>query len=203
MLFRSVETLGLGFLFAPLSHPAMRHAAAVRKELGLRTIFNVLGPLTNPAGAERQLLGVFDRSLLGPMATVLGQLGSERAWVVWGADGLDELTLCERTYVAEWTGNMVREFVITPEEVGLKRAAPESLRGGTPEDNAVILRDLLQGRRHGAMRDAVALNSAAALLIADQVVDMAHGVQRAYDVLQSGAALDILERLLMETRKLA
>ncbi|MEE8408489.1 MAG: anthranilate phosphoribosyltransferase, partial [Myxococcota bacterium] len=128
---RCIEEVGIGFLFAPACHPAMKHAGSVRRELGVRTIFNLLGPLTNPAGAERQLMGVFDRALTVPIAAVLGRLGCKRAWVVHGGDGLDELTVCDESFIAAWNGNEVVEIALTPEQVGLERSFPEGLRGGT------------------------------------------------------------------------
>lgn len=190
---------GIAFLFAPSFHPAMRHAAPVRRELGLRTIFNVLGPLTNPAGARRQVVGVFDRGLVRPLAEVLGALGAERAWVVHGADGLDELTTCDESTIAEWDGSHVRELTITPEELGLRRARPEDLAGGTPQENAALLRHVLGGEDTGAPRDIVALNAAAGFLVADRDASLASGLSRAMAVLQSGDALRLVEALAGES----
>ncbi|MEK7704399.1 MAG: anthranilate phosphoribosyltransferase [Myxococcota bacterium] len=194
-----LERFGIGFLFAPSFHPAMRHAAPVRRDLGLRTIFNVLGPLTNPAGARRQVVGVFDRALVRPLAQVLGALGAEHAWVVHGADGLDELTLCAETFVAEWDGGTVRELTVEPEELGLPRARPEELAGGTPSENAEILRQVLGGTRQDNCANVVALNAAAGFLVAGLVADLAQGLARARDVLASGGGLRLVERLATTT----
>lgn len=192
---RCIEEIGIGFLFAPSCHPAMKHAMPVRKKLGVRTVFNVLGPLTNPAGAPRQLLGVFDRQL-GPMlAEVLGRLGCERAWVVHGADGLDELTVCDDTFVFEWDGHAVRELRVSPEQVGLSRSAPEGLKGGTPEENAAILREILRGERQGPLRDAVVLNAGAALAVAGLADDLAAGSRRAAEILDAGSAATVVDQL--------
>ncbi|HET6343454.1 MAG TPA: anthranilate phosphoribosyltransferase, partial [Myxococcota bacterium] len=173
-----IEDFGLGFLFAPALHPAMRHAGVVRRELGVRTVFNVVGPLTNPAMAPRQLMGVFDRKLTRVLAEVLGKLGSERAWVVHGADGLDELTLCDISYVAEWTGAEVVERTLSPEEVGLTRVPPEALAGGDAQENARTMRGLLAGKGPPPLADAVALNTGAALLIAGVAPTLDAGVRR-------------------------
>ena len=200
VVHRCIEEIGLGFLFAPAHHPAMQYATPVRRELGIRTVFNLLGPLTNPAGAPRQLMGVFSRDLTSPIAAVLGRLGAEHAWVVHGADGLDELTICDATFVAEWTGSAVVERIVKPEDVGIERANPESLAGGTPQENALILRELLAGERDGPLRDAVALNTGAALLIADLVPDLPAGVHRARKLMEDGAALKILDALVERTQ---
>lgn len=192
---RCIEEVGVGFLFAPTLHPAMRHAAPIRQELGVRTVFNLLGPLTNPAGAPLQLMGVFDRSLIAPLAEVLGRLGSQRAWVVHGADGLDEITVCHETYIAEWDGQRVRQWTLTPEEVGLPRHAPEGLRGGTPAENASILRELFSGQRPGAIEDAVALNAGAALVLAGAASSVQEGLAQARELMRSGEAAQIIERL--------
>lgn len=196
----AIEHHRIGFLFAPAHHPAMRFAAPIRRELGLRTIFNVLGPLTNPAGASHQLLGVFDDALLSPMAQVLGRLGARRAWVVRGEDGLDELTLCGATHVAEWDGERVLQRVVTPEEVGLQRAHPESLKGGTPAENASIVRELLAGERKGPARDVVALNAGAALVVCERAGSLHEGVEIALEILRSGRAMSTLEALCAATQ---
>lgn len=194
-----IEDIGIGFIFAPSAHPAMRHAAAVRKELGVRTMFNLLGPLTNPAGATHQLMGVFAPQFIKPIAQVLGNLGSQRAWVVHGADGLDELTLCDTTRIAEWDGARVVEHTIVPEDVGLVRATRESLKGGDAKENAGILREVLAGTRPGPVSDAVALNAGAALFVAGAATDFKMGVERASDIIKSGAAMGVLNKLVAKT----
>jgi anthranilate phosphoribosyltransferase len=169
----------------------------IREQLGFRTIFNILGPLSNPAGARRQVLGVYDDRLVEPLARVLGALGAERAWVVHG-DGLDELTTTGVTRVAEWREGGVRLFNITPEAVGLPRAAPAALRGGEPAENAAALRRLLEGQ-NDAYRDIVLLNAAAAFLVAETVETLSDGVDRARQSIDSGAAATALERLIAAT----
>jgi len=192
---RCIDEVGLGFLFAPSCHPAMKYAAPVRKALGVRTIFNVLGPLTNPAAAPMQLMGVFDADLIEPLAQVLGRLGCQRAWVVHGDDGLDEITLCDTTRVAEWTGSDVVLHTIAPEDLGFTRGVAEDLRGGSPSDNASMMRQLLDGNSDGPLRDVVALNTAAALLIAGSVENLRAGVTMALEVLASGSCAKRLQRL--------
>ena len=195
---RALDQAGVCFLFAPAHHGAMAHVTPVRAELGFRTIFNLLGPLSNPAGARRQVLGVYDPRLLDPLARVLGSLGAERAWVVHG-EGLDEMTVSGPTQVVEWranaeTGGGVRLFTITPEAVGLPRSPVEALQGGSPEENAVALRALLNGRS-GAYRDVVLLNAAAALLLADAVETLREGVERAAAAIDEGRARAALDGL--------
>lgn len=192
---RTIRDVKIGFLFAPKHHPAMKHATPIRRELGLRTIFNVLGPLTNPAGAPYQLLGVFERSLTRQLAEVLGRLGSERAWVVHGEDGLDELTVCGMTHVAEWNGTEVIERTVAPEDVGLVTAHPESLKGGTPVENAAIIREVLSGQRDGPARDIVALNAGAALLVTGRVQSLEEGVQHSLELLRRGTPMKVVDEL--------
>ena len=191
---RAIREAGIGFMMAPRHHGAMRHVAGARVELGTRTIFNLLGPLANPAGARRQLLGVFAHAWIEPLARVLGQLGSERAWVVHGSDGLDELTTTGPSHVAELRKGTVATFEVTPEQAGLPRARSEDLRGADAATNADALRALLDGVR-GPYRDIVLLNSAAALVIADRARDLAAGVGRAVEAIDSGAAKAALARL--------
>jgi anthranilate phosphoribosyltransferase len=191
---RAIREAGIGFMMAPRHHGAMRHVAGARVELGTRTIFNLLGPLANPAGAKRQLLGVFAHDWIEPLAQVLGQLGSERAWVVHGSDGLDELTTTGPSHVAELRAGRVTTFEVTPEEAGLPRARLEDLRGADATTNADALRALLDGVR-GPYRDIVLLNSAAALVIADRASDLAAGVARAVEAIDGGAAKAALARL--------
>jgi anthranilate phosphoribosyltransferase len=194
---RALEEAGICFLFAPSHHGAMRHVAPVRTEIGFRTVFNLLGPLSNPAGARRQVLGVYDPRLLEPLARVLGTLGAIRAWTVHGG-GMDELTVTGETGVAEWRDGEVRRFAVTPEAAGLPRAALDELRGGDPEENARALRELLQGRR-GAYRDVVLLNAAAAFLVADRAETLADGVALAAASIDDGRAQAALDRLVAAT----
>jgi anthranilate phosphoribosyltransferase len=190
---RALDDANVAFLFAPAHHGAMRHVTPIRQELGFRTIFNLLGPLSNPAGAQRQLLGVYDLRWVEPLARVLGALGAERAWVVHG-EGLDEMTTTGVTHVAEWRDGGVRLFNITPEAVGLPRAALADLAGGDPAANARAMRALLGGAA-GAYRDIVLLNAAAALLVADKVETLRDGVDRAAASIDDGLAQEALDRL--------
>ena len=194
---RALEVAGICFLFAPTHHGAMRHVLPIRAELGFRTVFNLLGPLSNPAGAKRQVLGVYDARLVEPMARVLGALGAERAWTVHGS-GLDELTTTGDSQVAEWRGGQVRLFTITPEAVGLRRAALDELKGGEPAQNALAMRALFDGRRD-AYRDVVALNAAAAFLIAEKVETLREGVTLAETVIDDGRAKVALAQLIDAT----
>ncbi len=190
----ALECTGITFLFAPAFHSAMRHAAPVRRALGVRTIFNVLGPLCNPASATRQLLGVFDATLVPVMAEALAALGATRALVVHGSDGLDELTVTGCSMVAEWNGSTVRVFELHPEELGLGVHAADALRGGDAARNAIILRAVLAGE-HGAARDIALLNAGAALVAADRAPDVNAGVELARESVDSGAAMERLEAL--------
>jgi anthranilate phosphoribosyltransferase len=199
---RAIRGAGIGFMMAPRHHGAMRHVAGARVELGTRTIFNLLGPLANPAGARRQLIGVFAREWVEPIAQVLGQLGAERAWVVHGADGLDELSTTGPSHVAELRDGTVSTFEVTPEQAGLPRARGDDLRGGDATTNADALRALLDGVR-GPYRDIVVLNSAAALIVAGQAEDLAAGAARAVDAIDSGAARDALRALVAITNEAA
>ena len=194
---RALEVAGICFLFAPTHHGAMRHVLPIRAELGFRTVFNLLGPLSNPAGAKRQVLGVYDARLVEPMARVLGALGAERAWTVHGS-GLDELTTTGDSQVAEWRGGQVRLFTITPEAVGLRRAALDELKGGEPAQNALAMRAMFDGRRD-AYRDVVALNAAAAFLIAEKVETLREGVTLAETVIDDGRAKAALAQLIEAT----
>jgi anthranilate phosphoribosyltransferase len=190
---RSLDEAGVCFMFAPAHHPAMKHVMGVRSELGFRTLFNLLGPLTNPAGALRQVVGVPTSRFVEPLARALGALGATRAWTVHG-QGMDELTTTGETEVAEWKDGAVRLFNVTPEAVGLKRASLDDLRGGAPQENAIALRALLAGET-GAYRDIVLLNAAAALLVADHVETLAEGIEAASASIDSGKAAVALERL--------
>src|SRR6202163_4471678 len=162
---RCIREAGIGFMFAPAHHPAMKNVGPTRVELGTRTIFNLLGPLSNPAGVKRQMVGVFARSWIEPLAKVLGALGSERAWVVHGSDGLDEVTTSGPTYVAELDKGKVKTFEVTPEDAGLKRSNPEQLRGGEAAMNAAALRAVLEGMP-GPYRDVALMNAGATLVVA-------------------------------------
>ena len=190
---RALDEAGLCFLFAQVHHGAMKHVSPIRAELGFRTLFNLLGPLSNPAGAQRQVLGVFSERWVEPLARVLGGMGAERAWVVHGG-GMDEMTTTGETQVAEWKDGQVRLFTISPEAVGLPRAALSDLTGGTPEANAEALRRLLEGET-GAYRDIVALNAAAAFLVGERVETLREGVELASQVLDDGRALSALKKL--------
>lgn len=190
---KALDEAGVCFMFAPAHHGAMRHVSPIRAELGFRTIFNLLGPLTNPAGAKRQVLGVFADRWVEPLARVLGALGAERAWVVHGG-GMDEMTITGETSVAEWRDGQVRLFTITPEAVGLPRGALSDITGGSPAENALALRDMLGGRT-GAYRDIVLLNAAAAFLVGDRVETLREGVELAAKVIDDGSALAALDTL--------
>lgn len=194
--------IGLCFLFAPNFHPAMKHVAAVRRELGFRTIFNLLGPVCNPARIRRQLLGVYSARWLRPLAAVLQGLGTEKAWVVHGADGLDEMTTTTMTNVCALTGESMREFDVEPEELGLVRVPLDRLKGGSASDNADAIRELLAGAK-GPFRDIVLLNAAAALVVADKVDTLQAGISLAGQAIDSGAAGAVLSRLALITQKLA
>jgi anthranilate phosphoribosyltransferase len=182
------------FLFAPAYHPAMKHVAPIRRELGFRTIFNLIGPLSNPAGARRQLLGVFGREWLEPFAQVLAALGSEKAWVVHGSDGLDELTTTGVTHVAALENGKISRMDISPEEIGVPRASLAQLQGGDAAENAAAIRALLGGAE-SAFRDIVVLNAAAALVVADKAAGLKAGAVLARDAIDSGRAREILARV--------
>jgi anthranilate phosphoribosyltransferase len=190
---RALDEAGICFLFAPAHHAAMRHVGSVRAELGFRTIFNLLGPLSNPAGATRQVVGVPAPRFVEPIARALGALGAVRAWAVHG-DGMDELTTTGESEVAEWRDGGIRLFRITPEAVDLPRAKLDDLRGGAPEDNARALRALLGGET-GPYRDIVRLNAAAALLVGERVETLRDGVDLAGQVIDDGRAMAALDRL--------
>ncbi len=194
---RALDHAGIAFLFAPHYHGAMRHVGPVRAEIGFRTVFNLLGPLSNPAGARRQVMGLYDPRLLEPLAEVLGRLGARRAWTVHG-QGLDELTTTGPTEVAEWKDGAVRRFTVAPADAGLPIATIEDLRGGDAEENAAALRALLDGAP-GAYRDVVLLNAAAALIVADRAADLREGAALAASVIDDGRASQALARLVEAT----
>src|SRR5204862_3317148 len=191
---RCISEAGIGFMFAPAHHPAMKHVGPTRVELGTRTIFNLLGPLSNPAGVRRQMVGVFARPWIEPLAKVLAALGSEHAWVVHGADGLDEVTTSGPTYVAELANGKVKTFEITPEDAGLKRVRPEELKGGEPGLNAMALKAVLDGMP-GPFHDVALMNAAAALVVAGKAKDIAAGAKLALKSIVSGAAKERLKKL--------
>ena len=191
---RCLAEAGIGFMMAPVHHPAIRHVMPVRAELGTRTIFNILGPLTNPAGVKRQLTGAFSAALIRPMAETLLALGSEKAWLVHGSDGTDEISISGTTSVSAVEGGAVRDFTLHPEEAGLSPHPFEDILGGTPAENAAAFRALLDGAK-GAYRDAVLLNAAAALVVADRVQTLREGVDLARASIDSGAARAKIEAL--------
>jgi anthranilate phosphoribosyltransferase len=195
---RALDQAGICFMWAPAYHAAMRHVGPVRAELGFRTIFNLLGALSNPAGAKRQVMGVYDPKLVAPLAEVLGVLGAERAWVVHGS-GLDELTTTGPTDVAEWRDGEVHRFTVTPEAAGLPRARIEDLRGGDPETNAKALRDVLAGAK-GAYRDVVLMNAAAVFVVSDKAETLADGVVLAAASIDGGHAQASLDKLVEFSR---
>ncbi|MFB2531791.1 anthranilate phosphoribosyltransferase [Paracoccus sp. p4-l81] len=183
----ALDQEGIAFMMAPMHHPAMRHVMGPRTELGTRTIFNLLGPLTNPAGVKRQLTGAFSADWIGPMAEVLRDLGSDVAWLVHGGDGTDELSICAPSQVAALKNGAITRFDIHPEDAGLPCHPFEAIAGGDPADNAAALRALLEGAA-GGYRDAVLLNAAAALVVADAAADLKAGVEMARAAIDSGAA---------------
>jgi anthranilate phosphoribosyltransferase len=192
---RCIGEAGIGFMFAPAHHPAMKHVGPTRVELATRTIFNLLGPLSNPAGVKRQMVGVFSRQWCEPLAHVLKNLGSERAYVVHGSDGLDEITTAGPTTVAALENGTVKTFEVAPEEVGLPKAAPETLRGGDAAANAAALSAVLKGAK-GPFRDVAVFNAAAALVVAGRAKSLKDGVALAKKSLDSGEAEGRLDRLI-------
>lgn len=193
---------GLCFLFAQAHHPAMRHVGPIRKELGFRTIFNLLGPLSNPAGVKRQLLGVYDAAWTEPLARTLQALGAEKAWVVHGADGLDEITISTETKVSALEDGEVHNFEVMPEKAGLLRAPLSEIKGGTPEQNATAITAVLGGAK-GAYREIVLLNAAAALVIADKCENLREGAEMAAAAISNGSAARALEKLAAVSRSYA
>lgn len=191
---RCVAEASVGFMFAPAHHAAMKHVGPARVELGTRTAFNLLGPLSNPASVTRQMTGVFSLAWVEPVAHVLANLGTTKAWIVHGSDGLDEITVTGETHVAELAHGSVRTFTITPEDAGLTRSTPEALKGGDATVNAAALRRVLDGER-SAYRDIVLINAAAGLIVADQVTTLADGVAMSAKSIDSGAARARLEAL--------
>ncbi len=191
---RCVHEAGIGFMFAPAHHPAMKHVGPTRVELGTRTIFNLLGPLSNPAGVNRQMVGVFAKAWVEPLAAVLRNLGSKRAWVVHGSDGLDEITTTGETFVASLHDGEIKSFVIRPEDHGLARATPEQLKGADAASNARALRAVLDGEKN-AFRDVALLNAAAGLVVGGIAQDLGDGIAKAAAAVDSGEAKRRLDRL--------
>lgn len=200
VMTRCVEEARIGFLFAPALHPAMKHVMRPRKELGIKTVFNILGPLTNPAGARRQLLGVFSEELAAKMAQVLRLLGAEIAFVVHGEDGTDELSISGPTQVVELRRGEIKEYKISPEDLGIKRRNLSEIAGGSPEENARTIREILSGRT-GPHRDVVLLNAAAGAVLGEKALRLKQGVALAAESIDSGRALDSLERLISISRE--
>jgi anthranilate phosphoribosyltransferase len=192
---RCIREAGIGFMMAPTHHAAMRHVGPTRVELGTRTVFNLLGPMSNPAGVKRQLIGVFSAAWLEPMAEALRNLGSERVWITHGADGLDEMSTTGPTKVVELKNGAIHAFEVTPESAGLPRADLDSLRGGDARRNAEALRAVLEGARN-PYRDIAVFNAAGALVVADKAADLAEGAALADEALRSGAARRVLDRLI-------
>ncbi|MBC8276328.1 MAG: anthranilate phosphoribosyltransferase [Chloroflexi bacterium] len=199
---RCLQEVGIGFMFAPTFHPAMKYAAAPRREIGIRTVFNILGPLTNPAEAKYQVLGVADESLVEKMALVLQHLGCHHALVVHGGDGLDEITISGKTQVCELKGSRIESYTISPEDIGLPSAGSDSLKGGSAKENAELLRNILSGAS-GPQRDVVLMNTAAVLLAGDKVETLREGVELAQKTIDSGQALSKLEQLIELSQNLS
>src|SRR5918999_2748076 len=200
---RCIEESGLGFMFARTHHPAMKFVAPVRAELPFRTIFNLLGPLTNPAGARRQLVGVFGGGYVRPVADALRGLGAEKALVVHGTDGMDEITVTDKTLVADVSEGAIEEYEISPEDFALPRHAPDGLLGGDAHLNARILRDILTGEERGASRDIVLLNAGAAIHVSGEAKSVEQGVRLARDSISDGAAARALKDFIKATRRLS
>lgn len=193
-----LDSVGMCFFFAQLYHRSMKYVGPIRKELGIRTVFNILGPLTNPAAPKRQFLGVYDENLVEPLANVLMSLGVRRGVVVYGQDKMDEISLSAPTTVCEFRDGWFRSSVITPEQFGMARCAKEDLRGGTPAENAAITRDILSGVK-GAKRDAVVQNAAMGLVVGGKAEDVPQGVRLARELIDSGAAMAKLEQFIRES----
>lgn len=198
---KCLEATGFGFMFAPLFHPAMKYAIGARKEMGIRTIFNILGPLTNPAGAERQVIGVFSDALTEPLAKVLANLGAKHAFIVHGEDGLDEITNTDKTKISELKDKGIDTYFITPEDLGFDRAKKQDLLGGAAEENAKITVDILKGKK-GPKRDIAIMNAAAALITGDRAKSFTEAAEKASEAIDSGAALKKLEEVKVASNRL-
>ncbi|MBX3329990.1 MAG: anthranilate phosphoribosyltransferase [Nitrospira sp.] len=195
-----IDEVGIGFLFAPLYHGAMKQCSGVRQEMGIRTILNVLGPLANPAGATHQVLGVYDAKWTDILGRVLLEIGSQHCFVIHGLDGLDEVTLSDRTKVSEGKGGVVSSYFIAPEEFEVRRRAQKEFAGGTPEENARVTKEILHGRK-GPRRDIVCLNAAPAMVAGQKAKTLKDGFRLAQQTIDSGAAAEKLDRLIMFTKK--
>ena len=196
-----LKDINICFLFAQNYHVAMKYVAPIRKELGIRTVFNILGPLSNPVGANMELMGVFDESLVEPLAQVMAKLGVARGMVVYGRDSLDEISMCESTAVCEIKDGWFQSYELTPEQFGYKRCDKSELTGGTPEENAEITRAILEGREKGAKRQAVCLNAGAALYITGKTETIEEGVRLAEKLIDEGAALKKLDEFIAESNR--
>jgi len=197
---RSVDEHGIGFLFAPALHGTMKHAIGPRREIGIRTIFNILGPLTNPAGAEVQVLGVFRKDLPGVMAEVLGKLGCRRALVVHGEDGMDEITTTGKSHVADWQDGRVRQYTVHPEDFGIPVGTIDEIRGGTADENARIILELFEGKK-GGKRDIVLLNAGAALHAAGSADTIEKGIELARQAIDDGKAMEKLQAMVRHSNR--
>lgn len=195
-----IDEVGIGFLFAPLYHGAMKQCAGVRHEMGIRTILNVLGPLANPAGATHQVLGVYDAKWTDILGRVLLELGSQHCFVIHGLDGLDEITLSDRTKVSEGKGGVVSSYFVSPEEFEIRRTARKEIVGGSPEENARMTKEVLQGRK-GPRRDIVCLNAAPAMVVGQKAKTLKDGFRLAQQAIDSGAAAEKLDRLVAFTKR--
>jgi anthranilate phosphoribosyltransferase len=196
---KCLNEIGICFMFAPLYHNATARVVGIRRQLGVHTTFNLLGPLTNPAGAPRQIIGVWHRALAEPLAHTLAALGSKRAWVVHGLDGLDEATLADKTFVAEANENEVKTFEISPEDFGLERSRLDELRGGDAEANAKIIHSVLTGERHDAARYLITINAASALFVGGVAKDFSEAARLAEQSIDSGSAKKKLDELVQAT----
>ena len=196
-----LKNIGICFLFAQNYHIAMKYVAPIRKELGIRTVFNILGPLSNPAGANMELMGVYDEALVQPLAQVMANLGVTRGMVVYGQDSLDEISMSAPTSVCEIKNGTFTSYVLTPEQFGYERCTKEELQGGTPQENAKITRDILEGKEKGAKRHAVCLNAGAALYIAGKADTIEAGVKLAEQLIDSGAAKNKLEEFITKSNE--
>lgn len=200
---KCIEEVGIGFMFAPIFHKSMSNAAGPRKELGVRTIFNILGPLTNPANASGQLIGVFKKELADTMAEVLLKLGVKKAMVVHGSDGLDEITVSGPTFVTELNEGKIFRYMISPENLGIQRSDTKELVGGDKAENAQAIKGVLNGQRNGAVRDAIVLNSAATLYIGNKVKNLAEGAVLANEIIDAGKAAGKLDEFIEYTRRVS
>ena len=197
---RCLEEVGIGFMFAPVFHPAMKYAATPRREIGIRTVFNILGPLTNPAGARAQVLGVAEEALVEKMASALQGLGCEHALVVHGEDGLDEITITGKTLIAELKNGIIKKYTVTPEDLGLPASELASLQGGTADENAKVLLQIISGAT-GPKADAVIANAAGVLVVGEKAETLQQGVKLAEEIIATGKALEKLEHLIKFSQK--